>query len=74
MNQKNKHCIFPNCGCELPSTEKLPICQHHKDKIGDMAKRVGYGTLGVAGTIFILVKTGKTSKARDFFLSTIARK
>lgn len=73
MNQKNKHCIIPNCGCELPSTEELPICKHHRDVIGDWAKR-GVGVVLSITSVFILTKTGKASKAIDSILNTLTRK
>lgn|GEM_PF-5733344 len=73
MDQKNKRCIIPNCGCELPSNTRLPICQHHRDKIGDIAKRGG-GTVLSITSVFILAKTGKASKAMDFILNTLTRK
>lgn len=46
-------CIVPGCGRTLPSDVGSPICEWHKGKIEDGAKRVLVGVAGVASVAVV---------------------
>lgn len=50
-------CIVPGCGRTLPSDVRSPICEWHKGKIEDGAKRVLVGVAGVASVASFAVVT-----------------
>ena len=63
---KTKHCLV--CKCELPSSYKLPVCQHHRDVAKDGAVAVGVGGFVVVG-----IKTKSFSKAAGFLMERLQR-
>lgn len=53
-----KHCIWPGCGKELPEDEKGPLCEHHKDELGDKAKKGILAGITAGGGLFAVAKNG----------------
>lgn len=68
---KTKHCLV--CKCELPSSCKLPVCQHHRDVAKDGAKYAGGVAVGVGGFVIVGIKTKSFSKAADFLMERLQR-